>query len=216
MANFDVPMDLRSAEYQNGSKTLGLIITNVSDGKSGSVLSVGDTVTVTWFRSDGSAGSPFSAEFIGTMSVTVSGQTQVFMVLKDTSFAGRTLHYVVGLKNSDAPATLVETGNSANVTAESFTVCFFPGTLIATPSGERRVEELVPGDLVLVEETDPIPTTWVDRMTWKFPRKLGLVRSAPVKWIGRQTVSTRFGPADRLMPVRFVAGSLGGAIPSAA
>ena len=30
-----------------------------------------------------------------------------------------------------------------------------------------------------------------------------------MKWIGRQTVSTFFGPAERLMPVRFAAGSLG-------
>ncbi|TBX27797.1 Hint domain-containing protein, partial [Nioella sediminis] len=36
----------------------------------------------------------------------------------------------------------------------------------------------------------------------------------PVKWIGRQTVSTRFGPAERLMPVRFAAGSLGDGLPN--
>lgn len=30
----------------------------------------------------------------------------------------------------------------------------------------------------------------------------------PVKWIGVQTVSTRFQPADRLGPVRFAAGAL--------
>jgi len=38
-------------------------------------------------------------------------------------------------------------------------------------------------------------------------------RTVPVKWIGRQTVSTRFGPAERLMPVRFAAGSLGDGLP---
>ena len=35
----------------------------------------------------------------------------------------------------------------------------------------------------------------------------------PIKWIGRQTVSTRFGRAERLMPVRFAAGSLGNGLP---
>ena len=40
-------------------------------------------------------------------------------------------------------------------------------------------------------------------------------RSVPVKWIGRQTVSTRFGPAERLMPVRFAAGALGQGLPHA-
>ena len=38
-------------------------------------------------------------------------------------------------------------------------------------------------------------------------------RTVSVKWIGRQTVMTRFGPAERLMPVRFAAGSLGNGLP---
>ena len=41
------------------------------------------------------------------------------------------------------------------------------------------------------------------------------MRHCPVKWIGRQTVSTLFGPAERLMPVRFEAGSLGDGLPNA-
>lgn len=35
----------------------------------------------------------------------------------------------------------------------------------------------------------------------------------PVKWIGRQAVSTHFRPADRLGLVRFAAGSLGDGLP---
>jgi hypothetical protein len=38
-------------------------------------------------------------------------------------------------------------------------------------------------------------------------------KAVPVKWIGRQTVMTRFGPAERLMPVRFAAGCLGEGLP---
>jgi len=38
-------------------------------------------------------------------------------------------------------------------------------------------------------------------------------RTVPFKWIGRQVVSARFGPAERLMPVRFAAGSLGEGLP---
>ena len=34
-----------------------------------------------------------------------------------------------------------------------------------------------------------------------------------MKWIGRRVVSTRFGPAECLMPVRFSAGSLGDGLP---
>ena len=66
--------------------------------------------------------------------------------------------------------------------------CYMPGTLVATPAGERLVEELAAGDMVSTAMGDAVP----------------------VKWIGRSVVSTRFGPAGRLMPVRFAAGSLGG------
>ena len=73
------------------------------------------------------------------------------------------------------------------------TYCFLPGSQIATPAGEVSVECLTIGDPVLTVDG----------------------RSVPVKWIGRQTVSTRFGPAERLMPVRFAAGALGQSLPHA-
>jgi hypothetical protein len=78
-----------------------------------------------------------------------------------------------------------------SVTAQSIAVCFCAGTMIRTPNGETMVEALHSGDKVLTEEA----------------------RAVTVKWIGRQTVSTRFGPADRLEPVRFTAGSLGEGLP---
>ena len=87
---------------------------------------------------------------------------------------------------STAPATTL------TITRESYTTCFLAGSLIATPEGERAVETLGIGDRIL--------------------SATGVVR---VKWIGRQTVSPRFGPAERLMPVRFAAGSLGEGVPSA-
>ena len=187
-----------STDYNpvSGTRT-DVNILKVTDDKSGSVLNVGDTVTVTWLKSSGMEDT-FSAKFVGTM--TVDGK--VFMVLEDDS-SGNTLYTVVGLPQSDAPSTIVTTGNSANVVAESFTVCFFPGTLVATPSGERKVEELVPGDLVLIGDSGANPATWVSRMGRNFRQRLGFARAVPVKWIGRQTVSTLFGPAGRLMPVKF-------------
>jgi hypothetical protein len=71
--------------------------------------------------------------------------------------------------------------------------CYGEGTRIATPAGDTTVEALRIGDTVLTAEGHAVP----------------------VKWIGRQTVSTRFGPAERLMPVRFAAGSLGDGLPNA-
>jgi predicted outer membrane repeat protein len=75
--------------------------------------------------------------------------------------------------------------------AGAYELCFAAGTRIATPDGARAVETLEIGETVLTAEG----------------------RAVPVKWIGRQTVSTRFRPADRLGLVRFAAGSLGGGLP---
>ena len=203
MATYELPNTANTTQYVNGESPGSNVITKVTDGKSGSVLNVGDKVTVTWASLPGAKVEVFEAEFIGTMSVTVSGQTQVFMVLKEiiTGFGGGIFHYVVGLEVADAPSKIAETGASKNISAESFTVCFFPGTLIATPSGERMVEELAAGDPILIGDSGSIPATWFGRKS---------VRTVSVKWIGWQTISTLFGPAERLKPVRFTAGSLGG------
>ncbi|WP_235857740.1 Hint domain-containing protein [Marimonas lutisalis] len=69
--------------------------------------------------------------------------------------------------------------------------CFAEGTRIATPGQEVAVEDLAIGDLV----------------------ETASGRAVPVKWIGRQTIATRFGPAERLMPVRIRAGALGDGLP---
>ena len=190
MATFQLPKTVNSTTYEKGAKQYGFAVFEVANGKSGSVLNINDDVTVRWFH-DG-VNYSFKAKFVGTMSIMESGQVKIFMVLD----GGEEDHYVIGLNFADAPQNIVLTGPSANVTAVSFTVCFFPGTLVATPSGERKVEELVSGDLVLV----------------------GKSRTVPIKWIGRQSVSTLFGPADRLIPIRFAVGSLGGggATPSTA
>ena len=67
-----------------------------------------------------------------------------------------------------------------------------PGTLVATPEGEVAVESLRAGDLVLTADG----------------------RTAPVRWMGRQTVSTRFADPLRVLPIRITAGALGEAMPA--
>ena len=94
--------------------------------------------------------------------------------------------FAVGLHRDtpNVPQTLAE----SDLDTGDFTVCSFPGTLVATPSGERKVVDIDAGDMVLT----------------------GDGRAVPTNWVGRQRVSTRFGPAERLMPARFSVGSLGG------
>lgn len=70
-------------------------------------------------------------------------------------------------------------------------ICFMPGTLIRTPAGDIAVESLRRGDLVIVADG----------------------RAVPVRWIGRQTVSTRFGDPLRVLPIRIMAGALDDHVP---
>ena len=91
---------------------------------------------------------------------------------------------------SDTPYSLGSTFLTMNWGSYTY-ACYAAGSLIATPNGERAVETLEIGDAVLSADG----------------------RAVAVKWIGLQTVMTRFHSAERLMPVRFAAGSLGDGLP---
>jgi hypothetical protein len=70
--------------------------------------------------------------------------------------------------------------------------CFTAGTMIATPDGERAVESLAAGDLVLTADG----------------------RAAPVRWLGQSVVSRVFADPLRILPVRIKAGALGENVPA--
>ena len=70
--------------------------------------------------------------------------------------------------------------------------CFGAGTRIAIPSGEAAVEDLRIGD----------------------PVRLADGGTAPVRWIGRQTVSRRFADPLRVLPIRIRAGALAAGVPA--
>lgn len=76
-------------------------------------------------------------------------------------------------------------GNDLNL------ACFLPGTRIATPAGERAVEDLVPGDLLLTADG----------------------RTVPIRFIGRQTVWPRFASREDRRPILITAGALGNGLP---
>ena len=53
-------------------------------------------------------------------------------------------------------------GNSATGIVKVTTIpCFVAGTMILTPDGERPVEDLAPGDLVITKDDGPQPVRWV-------------------------------------------------------
>lgn len=86
-----------------------------------------------------------------------------------------------------------QASNPANLYSSSatFTVCFAAGTMIATPAGERAVETLEIGDMVLTAEGAAVPVTF----------------------LGRQSLHKVFTPAERFAPVRVAAGALGQGLP---
>lgn len=68
--------------------------------------------------------------------------------------------------------------------------CFHAGTLIETPRGRRRIEDLRPGDLVLTLDNGPRPIRWIGRS-----RVCGLGALAPV----RIAAGTLGNPRDLLL-----------------
>jgi hypothetical protein len=81
---------------------------------------------------------------------------------------------------------------STEHTAPPPPACFMAGARVATPSGEVAVELLQPGDLVSTDGGG----------------------SAPVAWIGRKTLASRFLDPLRFMPIRIKADALSPNVPS--
>jgi len=100
-------------------------------------------------------------------------------------------------ERSDGPSyyfsqvSTVSAGTIISSTSSPLAVCFYAGTLIATPTGDRAVEALVPGDLVMASD--------------------GTAR--PLKWMWRQSMVTAFADPLRSLPVIVRAGSLADGLP---
>ena len=107
--------------------------------------------------------------------------------------------YVVVTAGQVAPGdTVTNTGFVGSAPASSYNslpsfVCFTAGSLILTPAGQRRIETLQPGDLVVVADGQP----------------------RPVRWIGRRRLSaSELRQEPHLCPVRISAGSFAKNCPS--
>lgn len=83
--------------------------------------------------------------------------------------------------------------NEALFTALASPICFTAGCLIGTPDGDRLIEELAPGDLVLTRDHGP----------------------QPLRWIGQRRFPGRLLSSDpRFTPIRIAPGALGPGRPS--
>jgi len=137
-------------------------------------------------------------QFTDGDEVTIGGETATFTGTFTTGGIDYPVFTFTSGANTGSNVLLVEgitppaNMPPGQITAGNFAVCFAAGTEIATADGFALVEDLKAGDMVRTHDG----------------------RDVAVKWVGRQTVATRFMPAERSRPVLFAAGSLGGGLPT--
>jgi hypothetical protein len=68
------------------------------------------------------------------------------------------------------------------------TICFTPGTMLRTPTGTKRIEDLVVGDMVQTKDNGPQPVVWIG---------------------SRRMTGARLFVMPHLRPVRFRVGAMG-------
>ena len=164
----DKPFELSSAHDESGT---------ISDSEADMTFEIGDVI-----RGDH---LPANRTFEG--SYKSNGVAHMVVRMNDNKWH---VYSSDPLAKTSLP-TVIDPDSDPNFSAAATVTCFLTGTLIATPTGERAVESLSIGDLVLTAD--------------------GAAR--PVRWIGRQNVSTLFGAPERLRPVRISAGALGDGLP---
>ena len=161
-------------------------------------LKVGTVVPVTLTFNEkvylSGSGTPSIALNNGATATYVSGKGTDNLVFDYTVTKGSTQN-TTGLEVTglNLPGTSLITdfgGNPVSFDAISVT-CFMPGTLIRTPQGERAVETLAEGELVLTLDGS----------------------AQPVLWLGRQTISRSFADPLRVLPIRIAAGALADNMP---
>jgi hypothetical protein len=130
-------------------------------------------------------------------TIATSGGSQIITLYSGTGtelgsveVAGTSLAVGQTELGQSGPLTVSESGSGSNYTITidpvAAVLCFLAGTHVVTPNGSAAVERLKAGDLVLTADG----------------------RSLPVRWVGRNTVSTLFADSLRVMPVRIRAGAL--------
>ncbi|WP_297491994.1 Hint domain-containing protein, partial [Acidocella sp.] len=117
--------------------------------------------------------------------LTESYSGGVLTVTDTTSHA--TVAVNVSLTAGDAASLIHVTDNTG---ALVITLCFYPGTALATPEGTILVEDIKPGDMLMTANG-----------------------AKPVRWIGQSHIHTRFADPLRSLPIRIRQGALGDGLP---
>ncbi|MWD29517.1 type I secretion protein [Aquicoccus sp. SCR17] len=73
----------------------------------------------------------------------------------------------------------LQDGSTVNFSEIEHIICFTPGTMILTPTGERPVESLRPGDLIMTRDAGAQPLRWTGRRRVPAEGNLAPVRLEP-------------------------------------
>lgn len=139
------------------------------------------------------AGEGFRVDILDSSNTVIQSQ-----IYQPTTFVWQTVSLTVPFDTAGTYSirfTEIGPNNSLGAIIDdiSLLICYTSGTLIDTPDGPRRVEDLRPGDLVLTADES----------------------SQPIRWVGRRTVSREMMLRDpRLRPVNIAAGAFGTDMPS--
>ena len=140
----------------------------------------GDLIDLTSLASETAESASLTAGNVLTV-VSASGTLAQIQLDPHQSFSGQEFH----VASDSASGTLLSL-------VDDTSPCYCPGTLICTLQGERAVETLRRGDVVLT--ADGVAET--------------------IRWIGRRSYAGRFIAGKHLMlPVTIQAGALGGGVP---
>ena len=115
----------------------------------------------------------------------------------DMSYATKIYDTVSGAGGNGVASYATDTGSQLTITYDYTTPCFVTGAMVLTADGERLIETLAAGDMVVT-------------------RLDGVESMQPIRWIGRKDVSRaalRASPMS-VAPVRIKAGALGDNSPS--
>jgi hypothetical protein len=152
--------------YAGTTKTFNLLANDSGPGASALVITHINGVAVT-------AGSSVT---LNTGQVVTLNADGTITVLADADY--ETVNFTYTVANGGGSGT-----SATGIVTLNSIPCFVAGTLIRTPEGERPVEALRPGDLVLTLDDGP----------------------QPLRWAGRRSV-----PAEgRFAPIRIGAGTFG-------